>query len=421
MVSVEKTNIHPVKEKERIQILDILRGIAILGILMVNMPMFNSPFAARLAGFKLFTSLPNQISDLFIRFFFEGKFYSLFSILFGIGFYLFLQKSVEQGKSVIPTFRWRLFFLLIFGVLHITLLWYGDILFFYALFGFTLILFKKKSTKGLKKWIISMILIPIIITALAVGFIQLGKMVPEAAEQIEASFDYQEQLMKGLSDQAMSVYSNGSFSEIVNMRFTEWKKTLGGIFFFYPNVFAMFLLGFYIAKKGWLFNIKEHSSVFRKLFWYGLILGVVGNAMYTIGMEHSSQMNMTPTTLFSMIGFGFGVPFMTLFYISAIVLVLEKGWFKNCLNRISYVGRMALTNYLIHSIICTTLFYSYGFGLYGKINLWQGIILVVTIYLIQVWYSKIWLKHFYFGPFEWLWRSLTYRELQNFRIKHEDE
>ena len=143
--------------------------------------------------------------------------------------------------------------------------------------------------------------------------------------------------------------------------------------------------------------------------------------MYTIGMEHSSQMNMTPTTLFSMIGFGFGVPFMTLFYISAIVLVLEKGWFKNCLNRISYVGRMALTNYLIHSIICTTLFYSYGFGLYGKINLWQGIILVVTIYLIQVWYSKIWLKHFYFGPFEWLWRSLTYRELQNFRIKHEDE
>ncbi|HRW63856.1 MAG TPA: DUF418 domain-containing protein [Bacteroidales bacterium] len=417
MTSTESAGIHPVYVKERIQILDILRGFAILGILMVNMPMFNSPFSARMGGFELFSSLPDQVSNLFIRFFFEGKFYSLFSILFGIGFYLFLQKKVDEGKSIIPTFRWRLFYLLLFGILHITLLWYGDILFFYALFGFTLILFKKKSAKGIKKWIIALILIPIVLTGLGVLFISLGKMIPEGAAQIEASFSQQEQHLKNLMEQAITAYSSGSFSDIVSVRLTEWRNTLGGIFFFYPNVFAMFLLGFYIAKKGWLFNIKENKAVFKKMFWYCLFFGLIGNLMYTVGMEYSNMTRMTPLTLFSMIGFGFGVPSMTLFYISAFVLLLQKGWFTSCLERISYVGRMALTNYLVHSIICTTLFYNYGFGLYGKINLWQGIIIVIAIYVVQVWYSKIWLKHFYFGPFEWLWRTLSYRKRQVFRIE----
>lgn len=153
------------------------------------------------------------------------------------------------------------------------------------------------------------------------------------------------------------------------------------------------------------------------MFWYCLFFGLIGNLMYTVGMEYSNMTRMTPLTLFSMIGFGFGVPSMTLFYISAFVLLLQKGWFTSCLERISYVGRMALTNYLVHSIICTTLFYNYGFGLYGKINLWQGIIIVIAIYVVQVWYSKIWLKHFYFGPFEWLWRTLSYRKRQVFRIE----
>src|SRR6056297_2146453 len=116
-------SLKPVENKERIQILDILRGFAILGILMVNMPMFNSPFMARLGNFSLWESIPNHFSVLFIRFFFEGKFYSLFSILFGIGFYLFLQKQKESGKSILPTFSRRLFYLLLFGTLHITLLW----------------------------------------------------------------------------------------------------------------------------------------------------------------------------------------------------------------------------------------------------------------------------------------------------------
>lgn len=249
MTSTESAGIHPVYVKERIQILDILRGFAILGILMVNMPMFNSPFSARMGGFELFSSLPDQVSNLFIRFFFEGKFYSLFSILFGIGFYLFLQKKVDEGKSIIPTFRWRLFYLLLFGILHITLLWYGDILFFYALFGFTLILFKKKSAKGIKKWIIALILIPIVLTGLGVLFISLGKMIPEGAAQIEASFSQQEQHLKNLMEQAITAYSSGSFSDIVSVRLTEWRNTLGGIFFFLPQCICHVFIGFLYCKK----------------------------------------------------------------------------------------------------------------------------------------------------------------------------
>ena len=409
--------IKPVATKERIQILDILRGFAILGILMVNMPMFNSPFMALIGNFSLWQSAPNQIADLFICFFFEGKFYSLFSILFGIGFYLFMQKQNSSGHSILPTFRRRLTYLLLFGILHITLLWAGDILFFYALFGFILILFRKKSTRGLKKWIIAMILIPIIITGFAVLMISLGKMHPEGAKQIEASFAQQEQHLKNIIDQALEIYANGSFSEIFTMRLTEWRFSLNGILFFYPNVFAMFLLGFYIAKKGWLFNIKENKPVFRKMFWYGLLLGIIGNTIYSWGMEHSSQMDMTPTTVLAYIGFGFGVPAMTLFYIAAFALTLEKGFFKWCTKMLAPVGRMALTNYLLQSIICTTLFYSYGAGLYGQLNIWQGIILTFVLFILQIFFSRFWLNRFYYGPIEWLWRSLTYRKAQKFKIQ----
>ncbi|MFP4025195.1 MAG: DUF418 domain-containing protein [Thiohalospira sp.] len=408
--------IKPVESKARIQILDILRGFAILGILMVNMPVFNSPFVARLSNFTIWDSVPNQVADIFIRFFFEGKFYSLFSILFGIGFFLFLQKQNESGKSIIPTFRRRLFYLLIFGILHITLLWFGDILFFYALFGFILILFKKKSTRGLKKWIITMILIPVIFTGLVVLLVSLGKMHPEGAEQIEASFAQQEQQMREISERALEIYPSGSFSEIIDIRLTEWKNTLGGILVFYPNVFAMFLLGFYLAKKGWLFNIKENIAVFRKMFWYGLILGIIGNAIYTYGMHHSSQMDMSPTTFVAMIGFGFGVPAMTLFYIASFALALEKGFFNWCTKMLAPVGRMALTNYLLQSIICTTLYYSYGGGLYGQVNIWQGIILTFVIFILQIFFSRFWLNRYYYGPFEWLWRSLTYNKIQKFKI-----
>ncbi len=410
------SSIKPVESKARIQILDILRGFAILGILMVNMPVFNSPFVARLSNFTIWESAPNQIADIFIRFLFEGKFYSLFSILFGIGFFLFLQKQNESGKSIIPTFRRRLFYLLIFGVLHITLLWFGDILFFYALFGFILILFKKKSTRGLKKWIITMILIPVVFTGLAVLMVTLGKMHPEGAEQIEASFAQQEQQMRDVSERALEIYPSGSFSEIIDIRLTEWKNTLGGILVFYPNVFAMFLLGFYFAKKGWLFNIKENIAVFRKMFWYGLILGIIGNAIYTYGMHHSSQMDMNPTTFVAMIGFGFGVPAMTLFYIASFALAIEKGFFNWCTKMLAPVGRMALTNYLLQSIICTTLYYSYGGGLYGQVNIWQGIILTFVIFILQIFFSRFWLNRYYYGPFEWLWRSLTYNKTQKFKI-----
>ncbi|MEE4196047.1 MAG: DUF418 domain-containing protein [Bacteroidales bacterium] len=414
---MNSASIQPVAAKERIQLLDILRGFAILGILMVNMPLFNSPIMARIGNFALWHSQANHLADLVIRFFFEGKFYSLFSILFGIGFYLFLQKQNDSGTSILPTFRRRLFYLLLFGVLHITLLWAGDILFFYALFGFVLILFRKKTTRSLKKWILAMILIPIVITGFAVLMVALGKMHPEGAKQIEASFAQQEQYLRNFIEKALETYAHGSFAEIFTTRVTEWRFSLNGIFFFYPNVFAMFLLGFFLAKKGWLFNLKANRSVFRKMLWAGLVLGIIGNSIYTWGMEHSSQMDMNPTTLIAITGFGFGVPAMTLFYIAAFALATEKGIFSWCIRRLAMVGRMALTNYLLQSILCTTIFYSYGFGLYGTVNIWQGIILTFIIYGLQILFSIFWLKRFHYGPFEWLWRSLSYRKIQKFKIR----
>jgi uncharacterized protein len=410
------TNYQPLQLNQRIEILDLLRGFALLGILMVNMPLMNAPFATGMGKFSIWTDPLNEQFSWILHFFFTGKFYTLFSMLFGIGFYFFLRKSDETGNSVVPVFRRRLGWLLAIGVLHVVLLWYGDILVFYALFGFLLILFRKKSTKSLIIWAIVIMLLPVLFALLLVLFFQFALSVPEMADEISRSFVEGTSRLENLIAQTITVYSTGSFSEIVKIRLVEYQNQLGGLFFFYPNVLAMFLVGLVFAKKKVFEDLEAHKGFFKKLLLFSLVPAIAGNWILARFSESASYVIFDWDIFWVQVGMALGGPALTFVYISVIAHCFYKGYFKKLTDLIAQTGRMALTNYLMQSVIATTLFFSYGFGLYGKVNIWQGMLLTVAIYIVQVIWSHFWLKHYRFGPMEWLWRTLTYGKKQKMRL-----
>jgi uncharacterized protein len=411
------TNYKPVQLKERVEILDLLRGIALLGILMVNMPLMNAPFVTEMAHFSLWTDPANLLADWVIKFFFTGKFYTLFSMLFGIGFYFFLKKADDTGKSVIPLFRRRLGWLLAIGVLHVVLLWYGDILVFYALFGFLMILFRKKSNRALIIWAICIMLIPIIIASFFVLMVKLALSMPESADTILDSFEQAEIQMKSLLQRALIVYPAGSFTEIVNMRLEEYKNILGGILFFFPNVLAMFLVGMVFAKKKVFEDLGANRVFFKRLLLISLPFALFGNWIFATYAGEASYIMFDWDMVISLFGHALGGPAMTFVYISIIAHCYHKGYLRKITNAIAATGRMALTNYLMQSLIATTIFFSYGLGWYGKVNYWQGMILTVGIYFVQVLWSPLWLRNYKYGPMEWLWRTLTYGRKQPMKLE----
>ncbi|MFP4017770.1 MAG: DUF418 domain-containing protein [Bacteroidales bacterium] len=410
-------NVSPISRSERIELIDALRGLAIFGILMVNMPLMYEPITQMLVGASQDIPLHQIVSESFIKFFFEGKFYVIFSIMFGVGFWIFLNKVTPNGSSIIPLFRRRLFFLLLFGIAHVLFLWAGDILIFYALFGFILILFKNASDKKITRWAIAFALIPTILTGLMVAMFTVFSQIPEAQSAIEASMEESMTEIKNFLEKASSVYAEGSFSEMISIRIDEYVNLLPGIIFFYPLIFGMFLFGFLFARKRLITDYVNNLSFFRKVFWWGVGVGIVANTLYTIAFRHT-VMSIPDGWMFlftAMHTFG-GVAF-GLSYISAMVIIFAK-YNKNIFQRLlAPVGRMSLTNYLLHSIITAFLFHSYGLGLFGKVEVWQGIVLTVIIFSAQIVFSRWWLNKFRFGPFEWLWRCLTYGKIQPLRYE----
>ncbi|MFW6095274.1 MAG: DUF418 domain-containing protein, partial [Bacteroidota bacterium] len=259
-------NVSPISRSERIELIDALRGLAIFGILMVNMPLMYEPITQMLVGASQDIPLHQIVSESFIKFFFEGKFYVIFSIMFGVGFWIFLNKVTPNGSSIVPLFRRRLFFLLLFGIAHVLFLWAGDILIFYALFGFILILFKNASDKKITKWAIAFALIPTILTGLMVAMVTVFSQIPEAQSAIEASMEESMTEIKNFLEKASSVYAEGSFSEMISIRIDEYVNLLPGIIFFYPLIFGMFLFGFLFARKRLITDYVNNLSFFRKVF-----------------------------------------------------------------------------------------------------------------------------------------------------------
>ncbi len=398
----------PTPPSERIEFLDFLRGVALLGILVVNIPLMVGPLNAYLTDFSLWTDPANTAATAFIRFFFEGSFYVLFSLLFGVGFHLILARAAARGGPPLGRYRRRLAVLALFGLLHILFLWYGDILLAYALFGFVIILFRKRSDTTCLAWAGAFAALPFILTAALAGLIHIGLSHPEAAAEMRAAFAEQEQYVRESVATALAVYPNGSFSEIIRMRLAEYRDTLPGYFFFFPLVIGIMLAGMVVARRGWLADPAAHEAVYRRAFAVALPFAIVGKAAYAWLSLNTSFLIPDAALAGATLALTFGGPALAIVYICLLRRLYLSGRLRGAVHAVSATGRMALTHYIGQSFIVTTIAFSYGLGLYGHINIWQGILLAVLIYILQVIASPWWLARFRRGPLEALWRRLTY-------------
>jgi uncharacterized protein len=414
-MTTPSAHIAPVQQTERVQIVDILRGFALFGILLVNMAYFSQPFQTAVFPIDPGTPWYDKAAAWLVKFLGEGKFYTLFSMLFGLGLTLLMSRIEARGGRFVPLYLRRLLVLLGFGLVHAFLIWIGDILILYALIGFLLILYRKAKPRTLLIWVVILIALPIIFTTAVTGLVELGRSVPEGAEQIEIAFAEVEVGFVADLERAYRVYPVGTFAEITEQRIYDYTSIFGYSIMSAFSILAMFLVGVYFGKRQLFQNLETNRPFFTKLLLAGLLIGIPANLYYATRAGSLSQLDVSWETLLLQAAQMIGTPLLSLAYVSAFsLLALSPVWGQR-LQVLAPVGQMAMSNYLTHSIVCTTIFYGYGLGLFGQMGMAVGIGLTFVIYLLQIPISHWWMKRFKYGPAEWLWRSLTYLKPQPMR------
>lgn len=407
--------LRPLPSGERIVTLDILRGFALFGILLVNMAFFSTPFPVAAGLVKWWHGTVDQIAHTFVVFAAHAKFYSLFSFLFGLGFSIQLARAESQGASGARFFARRLLVLLGIGAAHAFLVWMGDILMLYALLGFVLILFRNRQPKTLLVWVTVLLAVPVLSAGGITALVAAGRAFAPA--EIEKQFAQQSIEFGRQVQGALQAYGHGTYAEMTAQRAREvafiysWMPLMLA-----PNVLALFLLGLYAGRRGILRNVPAHLPLIRRALRWGLLLGVLGNAVFAWASLAGDPAVPSLVTLIGVAALSFGAPALACFYASGPTLLAQRPAWQRRLAPVAAMGRMALTNYLLQSLLCTAIFYSFGLGLYGVVGPAAGIALTAAIYLLQLPISGWWVQRFRMGPMEWLWRSLTYGKAQPMRI-----
>ena len=392
----------PVQPGERLIFVDILRGFAVFGILVANMGHFSGQM-----GLDSNTSFMDRTVLIAIMFFVQAKFYSLFSLLFGWGLAVQLNRAKLKGINIVPVYMRRLCILLCFGVIHAIFIWSGDILLTYALLGFLLILFRNRSGKTL---------------LFLVGISLLFSMVITLPGELMDSFrSWYAELTSDLRYEIypLSLYKTGNYLEITKLRLQDYLNHNSWLIYSLGNVFAMFLLGLFIGKQRIFHHIQRYKRLIVIVCVIGLVAGVIFNSIFVyttlhpeLGGAYHRFLRVSTRTI--------GAPALMLFYVSGIILLWQRKSWKKRLNPLNPVGRMALSNYIFQSIIATLIFYGYGLGLYGDVSRIFALGLTVVIFYIQVRLSSNWFEAYDYGPLEWIWRYLTYGHVAKVSASAED-
>ncbi|WP_227937928.1 DUF418 domain-containing protein [Alkalihalobacillus deserti] len=385
----------PIQETERISSLDMMRGFALFGILLANSLHFQYGLflIPDIHHFYPLGTL-DKGAEMFIQLFATSSFYTLFSFLFGYGM-ASLKERLEQQQLPFGTLYWRrTLILLVVGLIHGLFIWDGDILFTYALTAFVLFFFLKLKERGLLIW--SIVLLFIMALSIAV---------PE-----DDSTTFDEQLLH-YSIAEKETLSLKSYPDVVQFRLFSDPLGLGliGDMIIHASaiisVLGMFLLGAFVARKKWLVHPLQYRSLLFRVWWITLLIGFPSKIIYLFNDSYTYEMLHTTV----------GGPLVAMFYASSIALLASSARQSNILYAFTYVGRLSLTNYLLQSLVFTTIFYGYGFNLFGRIGIFTGLLLCFSFFTIQVLASKWWLNRFYIGPFEWGWRAGTYLRLPKLR------
>src|SRR6056297_2263713 len=381
----------PRPTKQRIVVLDAVRGLALFGILMVNAPLFFWPSQfIPLGGIPAPTFVDDAATAL-VRFGFEGKFVTIFSLLFGIVVALQLSRG-HPARLIVR----RLLLLALFGAAHITLFWWGDILLHYAVLGLALVATRRWPARRLVRTAFILLAVPVV---LQLGLAALGSLSatsPEGAAAFEAAMAESDAALAAEGREALAVYAGSDVVAAAGLRWRDWGfSTVGTLFSgMLFIVVAMFFFG--AAADRW-----------RWLFVRTLPVAVIANALYAWGSLSGALYGFGtwPAALAS-IAFVVGAPSGALAITTGAALALRSE--GPVARSLAAVGRLALSTYLAQSLVMTTLAYGYGLGLYGTITHGQAVGLAIVLFALQVPLAVLYARRFRFGPAEWLWRAGTY-------------
>ncbi|UHA75559.1 DUF418 domain-containing protein [Paenibacillus sp. 481] len=372
--------------QQRIDALDIIRGFAIFGIFFVNIP--------EMAGNGIMTHSSYEGADALIRLFYDmfvqTKFYTIFSFLFGLGFYLFMQSAERRGLRTGRLFSRRLAILFAIGGAHFILLWFGDILHTYAMFGFLLLLFYKRAPKTILIWSITLL------SLFAVTTVLTTILIANIPEYMDTPSPYSGYVAMDLS-QRFGLFLTSGLPNSLAMSF---------------EVLGLFLLGLYAGKQRWFEQISQHNARIRQLQWATLILSVLIFIPMLDYYRSASTYEYEKVYHYTFLS----GKTMAVFYVCTLLRLIQRFGAQR-FSGMAAVGRMALTNYLSHTII-TMLVLGVFWTDAVQAPLWAGTVYCTVFLLVQVAWSKAWFRYFRMGPAEWLWRAGTYWQLPPLRRSH---
>ena len=405
----------PTSRGDRIVVIDVLRGFALCGILLIHVPVFSRPGAPPGLNFTNMNfdgAFYNELVLYALIWLVEGKFFSLFSALFGVGFALQWQRAQAKNRPFVPLFRRRLFFLGLFGAAHIVLLWEGDILLLYAVVGLLLIPFREAPNRKLLRWALGLLIVPLIFYALAFMGLALARLDAASAALLRAG---EIQFVAEFSlarNEVIRRYASADVGYTILQRTLAYVQNTALLLTRVPPVLAMFLLGFYVGKRDILQNVEEYLPLLRRVRTWGLVGGLITGLLVMLAYSELRPFAALTSLAFNQVLAG---PLLAFGYAAALILLVRRGSWAARLQPLAAYGRMALTVYLSQSAICALLFYGYGFGLVLDVPPLQAVGLALVINAVLIAFAVQWLKHFRYGPLEWLWRSLTYGQMQRFR------
>lgn len=386
------SSIGPTGATERIIDIDILRGLALFGILVVNIHFFCAPDAFYANYFEKFSSRLDDSIFHAVNFLFSGKFYPVFSFLFGLGFFIQLSKFKQKGVNARVFFVRRLTMLLLFGVAHILFVWEEDILFFYALFGFALIYLAEKPPQQVLVAAGLTYFFPVGFTMLNTAF----RFAPPKYSPFDTLESY------------VLFYTTADYWQILQVRLALYADklfTIAGLIHHLDRL-AFFLFGCYAGATDWVANLSAQRIQWTRWWAAAFVFGIIGQALWIKAAvtKDLSPFSLSISTLLN----SFFILAQVFVYIVGILLILKIASLKKILCIFAFPGRMALTNYLMGTTAFSLCFNSYGLGLYGQLGSAQLMGMAILFFTMQVIVSNIWLRYYRYGPLEWLWRCATY-------------
>jgi uncharacterized protein len=395
----------PTTSVERIEMIDALRGFALSGVCLANFALFSFYYCLNNEQ-KADLPFPmiNTILSYFIYFFVDMKFWTLFTIMFGFGASIFITRANEFNKNGKTLYSRRLFILLIFGVIHGIFFWFGDILSEYALAGFILLLFTDKKNIALAYWGIALgAIFPMVLKI----FYQVV-LLPDTS----GIFDK-------LSIQTMTAYSSGSYCNILHANMLNVKIYSQYVWFLLIAATGRFMIGYWIGQTGLVYQMENYNTFFRKIMkicaWIGfpvMFITTIARILIDVDILLPKAEWEPITSLLEIASLAIGI-----FYAIKFAFLYQNKRWKKRLSVFKEMGRMALTNYLMQTIINILLFNGIGFGLAGKTGPSIYILMFVILMTLQIFFSRWWLSRYRFGPVEWLWRSLTYWNIQPMKLE----